>query len=1032
MSGPVGHPPGGAGDDSMLAGLAGDDWPLALVDGDTRCTHVSEALAGLLDCANAFDLVGRKIDEVLADAEGRLGDDVRRVFETGRASSRVVGTDDGTARRIFRCIPARSGTDAVDLAIVVVTDTVAPASRLELAHRRTAALQQIASAFAAAVTPEVVADVVVDVSLGPVDAIGCSLHLLDDTGARLCVVTSAYPTGTTGRYLDLAIDDKIPIAQAVATRTPIWIADLDELVQRYPDAVGPDASAARGQAHAAIPLLADDEPLGVLVFSWQRPRRFDRDDRDFLLSIAAHCAQALHRAALFRAERDARTHTERAADQALRLERITGRLASAYEQAEVIGRFLDNGLAELGAIYGSVFEIDEATGILRSLGHRSTTERSEWLVRLDEDSPLAEAARTGEPVILPNPAAIRARTGSTRDVEEIGAAWATVPLMAYGSLVGVMSLRFETERTDADDDPAFLLMVGQRLGEAIERARLYEHERRSRERAEAAVNWLRSVQSLAAALARSATRAEVANALREHLQLATGAQSAFVASLGDDSRTIDVFRSSGASILTAPELARTVRRTIRDAIARGRPVELATEQEVRATFPHLAASGVARFSLYPIRARQSVIAVIGLAWSASSSPEVEGDAATERLLAIAASLGGAAFERATAHDTDHLIADTLQRQLLTEPDVSVPELEWAARYTPGSEQLTAGGDWYDVIKLDDRRVALVAGDIVGHGVEAAAAMGQLRSATRALAVRESPAELLEALDQYTTSTRQGDLSSLAYVVVDLERRWVDYAVAGHPPLLVRHADGRVRLVEDERGPLLGLESIGGRRAVGFPLEAGDVIVLYTDGLVERRGESIDLGLDRLRALVASMPTDLHPDGMCDRLLDGLHVGGPKTDDVTLLVVSFTPIAKSFHRFYPARLSMLRVIRSEVRRWSAANDIVGADAEDLLIAIGEASANAVQHGSANGATFVELSLVCDAGHVVARVIDRGVWLDPTRPAERGHGLHIMQAVMDTIEIRTSDIGTVVEMRHLRNRADRRGDQARMGPARGGPL
>jgi serine phosphatase RsbU (regulator of sigma subunit)/anti-sigma regulatory factor (Ser/Thr protein kinase) len=524
---------------------------------------------------------------------------------------------------------------------------------------------------------------------------------------------------------------------------------------------------------------------------------------------------------------------------------------------------------------------------------------------------------------------------------------------------------------------------------------------------------------------RSATRAEVAQALREHLQRATGAEIAFVAALNDDQGSVDIFTPTGSSVMRAPQLGRMVQRTIRDTIVQGRPVELATVDEMRAVFPNLVASGLQRLTLYPIRARRSVVAVIGLGWTtplpapapANAAADDDAESNPERLLAIAAGLGGAAFERATTYDNEHLIAETLQRQLLTEPNVAVPQLEWAARYAPGSEKLTAGGDWYDVIEVQQDRIGLVVGDIVGHGVEAAAAMGQLRSATRALAVRDSPTELLHALDHFTNTTGQGDLSSVAYLVLDLDRRWAEYALAGHPPPLVRRADGRAVFVEEGRGPLLGLAPRNGRTSGGFALEAGDVVVLYTDGLVERRGESIDTGLEQLRDLVAAMPTELHPDGICDRLLDAFDRHGPKVDDITLLVISFTPTSAAFQRLSPARLASLRAIRSEVRRWSEANAIRGREAEDLLIAVAEATANAVQHGSgADPAALVGLRMQADAEQVVARVTDSGRWADPGRAAERGHGLHIMQAVMDGVDVRAGEGGSEVAMWRRRQPGD----------------
>ena len=139
-------------------------------------------------------------------------------------------------------------------------------------------------------------------------------------------------------------------------------------------------------------------------------------------------------------------------------------------------------------------------------------------------------------------------------------------------------------------------------------------------------------------------------------------------------------------------------------------------------------------------------------------------------LRAALSMTGPALRRAGRYDIDHEIAVTLQRSQLTVPTVEIPGITWSARYRSGSPGV-AGGDWYDVIALERGRVAVVIGDIVGKGVQAAAAMGQLRSATRALANRvDDPGPLLEALDDYVRATGQGLFSSLALVVIDAGRR----------------------------------------------------------------------------------------------------------------------------------------------------------------------------------------------------------------------------------------------------------------------
>ena len=287
------------------------------------------------------------------------------------------------------------------------------------------------------------------------------------------------------------------------------------------------------------------------------------------------------------------------------------------------------------------------------------------------------------------------------------------------------------------------------------------------------------------------------------------------------------------------------------------------------------------------------------------------------------------------------IADTLQRHLLTSPQITVPGVSWAARYAPGAEDLTAGGDWYDVIDLGGGRVGVVVGDIVGHGIMAAAAMGQVRSAMRALAPREGPVGVLEALDSFVETTGQGSLSSLAYVVIDPAAGTAEYAVAGHPPPLLRRPDGSAEFVHDARGPLLGIGAPTTRRSLVLPFEPGSTIVLYTDGLIERRGEQIDVGLGELAEAVQEAPSLAHPEGVCDRLLRRFTSAHAAPDDITVLAVKLDRITASLRRTYPARLEMLQVVRRDARMWLDSNDVPADLAADVLLACGEACANAIE-------------------------------------------------------------------------------------------
>ena len=237
----------------------------------------------------------------------------------------------------------------------------------------------------------------------------------------------------------------------------------------------------------------------------------------------------------------------------------------------------------------------------------------------------------------------------------------------------------------------------------------------------------------------------------------------------------------------------------------------------------------------------------------------------------------AAYRRSEELGVQQTISQTLQAAMLS-PASDLPTV--AARYRPASGHLAVGGDWYDVISLPDGRRALVVGDGVGHGLAAAAAMGQLRSASRALLLEgRSPLEVLGAMDDFAASVPDGAFATMVCTVVDLERRTLAYACAGHPPpLIVR--DGTASWLDEGRSAPLGFHAVT-RCQAEATVEPGDLLVLYSDGLIERRGESIDEGLDRLR-VVAERHAGEPVQRIADLLLGDLLDDEPE-DDVVVLV-----------------------------------------------------------------------------------------------------------------------------------------------------
>jgi PAS domain S-box-containing protein len=234
-----------------------------------------------------------------------------------------------------------------------------------------------------------------------------------------------------------------------------------------------------------------------------------------------------------------------------------------------------------------------------------------------------------------------------------------------------------------------------------------------------------------------------------------------------------------------------------------------------------------------------------------------------------------------AHASERQVALTLQRAMLTTPDLDLHG-EVAVRYLPATRGMSVGGDWYDVVDLPPDRVALAVGDVVGHGLEAAAAMGMLRSAlSAAMRAVERPAPALEVLGLYAGSLEAALNTTVVEVVADARNRMITYSSAGHPPPVLAHADGRHDLLDQATDPPLGVQAVP-RPQANAAYDPGDTLVLYTDGLIERHGEDIDIGLGRLTGALADAAR-YDAAELADIVLARLGVAGGGPDDIVLVI-----------------------------------------------------------------------------------------------------------------------------------------------------
>ncbi|WP_326822693.1 SpoIIE family protein phosphatase [Streptosporangium sp. NBC_01756] len=245
-----------------------------------------------------------------------------------------------------------------------------------------------------------------------------------------------------------------------------------------------------------------------------------------------------------------------------------------------------------------------------------------------------------------------------------------------------------------------------------------------------------------------------------------------------------------------------------------------------------------------------------------------------------------AVERATLFEREHRTAETLQRSLLPDRLPVVRGLVLAQRFRSGSRHVQVGGDWYDAFVLQDGRVAAVVGDVMGKGVKAAAGMGRIRNAIRALALTDPPpAAVLAGLDRvFENIEGEEQITTLAYLVVEPGTGEGTLALAGHPPPLLVSPQGVPLLCEEEPSTPLGWPV--SRRQFRFSIPPGHTAVLYSDGLVENRKRGLDAGLAELCSVVAEAPLEVigSPHMLLDFLTDRILAGYEQDDDVTLLAI----------------------------------------------------------------------------------------------------------------------------------------------------
>jgi anti-sigma regulatory factor (Ser/Thr protein kinase)/putative methionine-R-sulfoxide reductase with GAF domain len=439
-------------------------------------------------------------------------------------------------------------------------------------------------------------------------------------------------------------------------------------------------------------------------------------------------------------------------------------------------------------------------------------------------------------------------------------------------------------------------------------------------------------------------------------------------------------------------------------IAAGRrPIYIADVDHAEILNPILRMKGVRSLLGVPLLVEGAILGVLHVG-TVTPREFTNADAA---LLQLAAAQAAPAIDRARlfdALDREHRSAVALQRSLLPDRLPELVGIDAAARYLPARDEV--GGDWYDVIDLPGGLVGVAIGDVAGHGLRAASLMGQLRAGLRAYALEDhSPGDTLKRLDRMLQTVPGSGMATAAYAIVDPATGALRYASAGHPPPVIVRAGRDACLLELTPAPPLGSLPFASFNEARDTLGPNDTILLYTDGLIERRREPLTAGLERLRALAAAPAT---AEQLCQRVIERLVPPGGGDDDIAVVALRVEPVDPALRVRFAADPRILSQMRRMLSRWLREQGAQPDEVDAITLASGEACANAIEHAYAPGVAYFELEALHADGLVTVAVRDAGRWRAP-RGTNRGRGLKIIAAAVDELDLHTTDAGTELVMR-----------------------
>lgn len=875
-------------------------------------------------------------------------------------------------------------------------DRLTSHDRRSLQIAQNAWLRDLSTVLSRAVSRRDVAIIMATEGLTVTGATSAEIALLEAGGNRIGFIPATSPQiGFSELRLVSDLQDHTPTADAIRTGENVLVTSGRDLAERYPRLWSEELQPNR--AEASLPLVdSEGRVIGAVVFGCVGENAFDDDQLVVFETATELCARALDRVRLYELEYAARRLAEN-------LQAFTALLAGTESRKDVAEAVVNESVRVLGADAAAVWV--PVNGSIVALVNQGFEELSPQRLQPfphSMSSPVADALSSRNMIVLQSQIDLTNAYPNLSDLvmHDGDQAWVAVPLVIGGEVSAVLFAMFRTARTFSAQDRSLLATMGLQAALAFERARLREND----------LNEAETARKLAAAVGgftAAATKVAVLAAFIEALP-AFGAKAGSLALIGDDGTTVDVQGGSADSPYLSNEwVTRPIgsRTPLITAVRTGEQLFVHDRTELSSTFELQAVEMFddtqRSWVAVPLHGGGRPIGALGLSFDSLQKFD---DNQRVRLASLAA-LCANALTRAARFELEHSIAITLQSTLLPKRLKPMPGVEVAANYSPGTRELSVGGDWYDVIELSSERFLLVVGDVVGHGIESAAAMGKLATATRALAqVEDAPAALLRQLDRVAAADASTQFASMAIVLVDRKAAELRYSLAGHPAPLIKLADGSVQSLDGARSiPLGGL--LVDRPEQIMPFSGHVLLLLYTDGLTERRTDHID-------ARIALLHSAFHDakdftDDLPRTLIAEMMNGGDQNDDIAVLCARFAPADNSFKRMVPSHVSNLALLRRDLSTWLAEAGVTLNESDDCLVAVVEAVTNAIEHCDDIESRPIGLQAHRRNGHYSFSVRDHGKWRPPIDSGgSRGRGLALIDLLMDDMVIDQTNHGTTV--------------------------